>query len=310
MGSDTPCLDMQFAGIYSTHSVPICPSFKVEWCHWGDVCSCRFRCPYAHDTLDQRDAYEPIDLYKYPFFKTTMCKRGVRCPFGDECRFAHNVEELRDVNKTLPAAMDMFVKDSDFIFMAITSEESTFNKGLEQLMEMEAPIKRQLFLMVLQVAPFPWFKTNRCRASYCFYGDRCRHAHSDVELRKHDASIVNIDPKLYPLFKTEMCTSNHTNYEDGKFCQFAHTVHELRIVDAPESMLSIGDRTPDWVYKTHLCKRFVKLGVCKFGLTCGFAHGKHELKTAMCRDFPNCKYGDKCNFVHGLHNHQRSSHLE
>ena len=64
-------------------------------------------------------------------------------------------------------------------------------------------------------------------------------------------------------------------------------------------------------FKTELCKNFELRGFCKFGDTCSFAHGKHELqqkkhlhekyKTRLCKDFHEtgyCSYGQRCQYLH------------
>eukprot|EP00331_Platyophrya_macrostoma_P035000 CAMPEP_0176446042 /NCGR_PEP_ID=MMETSP0127-20121128/24080_1 /TAXON_ID=938130 /ORGANISM="Platyophrya macrostoma, Strain WH" /LENGTH=205 /DNA_ID=CAMNT_0017831981 /DNA_START=38 /DNA_END=652 /DNA_ORIENTATION=- len=63
--------------------------------------------------------------------------------------------------------------------------------------------------------------------------------------------------------------------------------------------------------KTELCKNFELKGFCKFGDTCSFAHGKHELqekkhlhqkyKTRPCKEFHlngYCSYGLRCQYLH------------
>lgn len=63
--------------------------------------------------------------------------------------------------------------------------------------------------------------------------------------------------------------------------------------------------------KTELCKNYQLTGMCKFGDTCSFAHGEHELapkmhlhtkfKTRPCQKFFRegyCSYGIRCQYVH------------
>mmetsp|Transcript_2181 Transcript_2181/g.2279 ORF Transcript_2181/g.2279 Transcript_2181/m.2279 type:complete len:212 (-) Transcript_2181:239-874(-) len=64
-------------------------------------------------------------------------------------------------------------------------------------------------------------------------------------------------------------------------------------------------------YKTEMCKNFELKGYCKFGDTCSFAHGRHELhekvhlhekyKTRPCQQFHQngyCSYGLRCQYLH------------
>ena len=64
-------------------------------------------------------------------------------------------------------------------------------------------------------------------------------------------------------------------------------------------------------FKTEMCKNFELKGWCKFGDTCSFAHGKHELqekvhlhekyKTRPCQQFHQngfCSYGIRCQYLH------------
>ena len=64
-------------------------------------------------------------------------------------------------------------------------------------------------------------------------------------------------------------------------------------------------------YKTEMCRNWDAYGRCKFGKTCAFAHGEHELqrkqhvpnnyKTRACKQFHEemfCPYGVRCQFLH------------
>eukprot|EP00439_Symbiodinium_sp_Y106_P046259 s1999_g5.t2 len=68
---------------------------------------------------------------------------------------------------------------------------------------------------------------------------------------------------------------------------------------------------PQAVTKVVLCRHFEKLGTCRLGAKCTFAHGKEELqtqpnckglrKTMLCRHFEqgHCWRGESCMFAHG-----------
>eukprot|EP01023_Acetabularia_acetabulum_P035740 TRINITY_DN3373_c0_g1_i1.p1 TRINITY_DN3373_c0_g1~~TRINITY_DN3373_c0_g1_i1.p1 ORF type:complete len:339 (-),score=72.51 TRINITY_DN3373_c0_g1_i1:3509-4525(-) len=63
-------------------------------------------------------------------------------------------------------------------------------------------------------------------------------------------------------------------------------------------------------FKTEVCRLWEKDGWCKFGEGCHFAHGAHELQTAvrhskyktkLCRNYSQtgaCQYGQRCQFIH------------
>jgi len=63
--------------------------------------------------------------------------------------------------------------------------------------------------------------------------------------------------------------------------------------------------------KTELCSSWKSTGNCKYGISCAFAHGEHELqpkvhvpsmyKTKLCHQFHfqnYCPYGHRCQFIH------------
>eukprot|EP00002_Diphylleia_rotans_P026508 TRINITY_DN528_c1_g2_i1.p1 TRINITY_DN528_c1_g2~~TRINITY_DN528_c1_g2_i1.p1 ORF type:complete len:397 (-),score=71.92 TRINITY_DN528_c1_g2_i1:346-1536(-) len=69
------------------------------------------------------------------------------------------------------------------------------------------------------------------------------------------------------LYKTEMCRSFEEtgSCRYGSRCQFAHGIHDLRVVE----------RHPR--YKTDICKTFIEKGFCAYGKRCRFSHSAvHE----------------------------------
>jgi len=64
------------------------------------------------------------------------------------------------------------------------------------------------------------------------------------------------------------------------------------------------------LFKTEICRSWAKFGLCPYGLSCRFAHGRGELrlrpkphwkyKTEMCKKYLSgyCPYGSRCYFVH------------
>ena len=66
--------------------------------------------------------------------------------------------------------------------------------------------------------------------------------------------------------------------------------------------------------KTELCRNFEMYGSCKFGDTCSYAHGAHQLQkkthlpsnfmTKLCTQFHRdgtCQYGERCQFLHSVY---------
>lgn len=66
--------------------------------------------------------------------------------------------------------------------------------------------------------------------------------------------------------------------------------------------------------KTELCRNFEMYGSCKFGDTCSYAHGAHQLQkkthlpsnfmTKLCTQFHRdgvCQYGERCQFLHSIY---------
>ena len=72
-------------------------------------------------------------------------------------------------------------------------------------------------------------------------------------------------------------------------------------------MAAAPSTAAQYKYKTNLCTAYAAARACRYGSTCRFAHGSHELrprplaalyKTAPCRNGPACPFGAKCNFQH------------
>ena len=126
------------------------------------------------------------------------------------------------------------------------------------------------------------YKTKLCfkfmKQMKCTYGDKCSHAHGQVELRDELSNWKYMpSPCLqYSIF----------GYCEWVTCKFFHG--EIK-------------------GKTKLCRNFEKYLKCNYGDKCRFAHGPVELreyskyKTKPCQKYSDdgyCNYGSRCTFLH------------
>ena len=73
------------------------------------------------------------------------------------------------------------------------------------------------------------YKMKMCKhleTGQCPFGDKCRFAHSDEEIRK---SIVNNIISQNPRYKTTFCTFQDGSCPKGEKCHFAHSSQKLRV---------------------------------------------------------------------------------
>lgn len=98
---------------------------------------------------------------------------------------------------------------------------------------------------------------------------------------------------------------------------------ELKDIDVYDSYLSkkkscsnskkgffVHKKDKTELYKTELCKSYLKFGFCRYSNMCQFAHNQMELrnvfrhpryKSEVCKTFSmysDCPYGDRCCFIH------------
>lgn len=101
-----------------------------------------------------------------------------------------------------------------------------------------------------------YWKTRICakwRDNNCQFGDKCRYAHGEHELRI-------LPPELVEQLEADKQWKEGLGDELAPEEQFRHLRELLR--------------------KTRMCDKFVDNGSCPYGPNCNFAHGQHELRQA------------------------------
>ncbi|GLI70820.1 hypothetical protein VaNZ11_015824 [Volvox africanus] len=130
---------------------------------------------------------------------------------------------------------------------------------------------------------------NKWKEGHCPYGDTCKYAHGDGDLRppvmeggKGGARNVKAEgaadkrTMVELMKKTRICEEfvRTGSCKYGDKCTFAHGRQtELRQVPSTMSSQPQGS-----IHKTRLCERFMTTGSCPYGDKCTFAHGHHELR--------------------------------
>ncbi|GIL80432.1 hypothetical protein Vretimale_16125 [Volvox reticuliferus] len=129
---------------------------------------------------------------------------------------------------------------------------------------------------------------NKWKEGHCPYGDTCKYAHGDGDLRppvmegaKGAARNVKAEgaadkrTMVELMKKTRICEEfvRTGSCKYGDKCTFAHGQTELR--QAPNTM---STQPQGSIHKTRLCERFMTTGSCPYGDKCTFAHGHHELR--------------------------------
>jgi len=119
---------------------------------------------------------------------------------------------------------------------------------------------------------------------------------------------------IYELYNSYNAGDVNGNISSA-YNNLAHFINSL-IVQWGEKRLE-DQKFKTELYKTEICRSYAEFGLCRYGKSCRFAHGRGELrvkpkphwkyKTAMCKKFlaGYCPYGSRCNFVHMPHEQQR-----
>ncbi|KAL6568068.1 hypothetical protein OROHE_003752 [Orobanche hederae] len=131
--------------------------------------------------------------------------------------------------------------------------------------------------------PYVPYKTQLCllfQRGKCYYGERCHYSHSLSEIR---------NPGLKRHFGECFYFSNGEDCPYGEKCQFHHNCDErVQKKNREICAVNISNQIP-WrslsaggkdyhrklaFRKTKLCDKWEWLGVCPYGLSCDYAHGK------------------------------------
>mmetsp|Transcript_52811 Transcript_52811/g.60474 ORF Transcript_52811/g.60474 Transcript_52811/m.60474 type:complete len:242 (+) Transcript_52811:481-1206(+) len=113
--------------------------------------------------------------------------------------------------------------------------------------------------------------------------------------------------------KTEGKKSKTSSNNSSRDSSVKSSSSKKSVTDSPKSAEAKKDYKLK--YKTEICKNWEVYGSCKFGSSCAFAHGQHEIRrkihlhdnyrTKQCKSFFQtgfCIYGSRCQFLHDKRN--------
>lgn len=137
------------------------------------------------------------------------------------------------------------------------------------------------------------------------------HQDSQLQaLRSRKMQFKQVTPDNESLNTTRSGTPESHSSEDSKREFLIDVKPKTKVFKNPSERKAFVEQYK-MKYKTEMCKNFELKGTCKFGDSCSFAHGKHELqekkhlhekfKTRPCKDFHQngyCSYGKRCQYLH------------
>jgi len=88
-------------------------------------------------------------------------------------------------------------------------------------------------------------------------------------------------------------------YRSIQFCHYpicipVNTNNNMQRTPRKKAQSFRGDPQKRAKIKTELCKNFMNLGRCEFGVKCSYAHGGHELRLTKLHEWDN--FVDICTF--------------
>eukprot|EP00197_Chlamydomonas_leiostraca_P002398 CAMPEP_0202858516 /NCGR_PEP_ID=MMETSP1391-20130828/1014_1 /ASSEMBLY_ACC=CAM_ASM_000867 /TAXON_ID=1034604 /ORGANISM="Chlamydomonas leiostraca, Strain SAG 11-49" /LENGTH=627 /DNA_ID=CAMNT_0049537441 /DNA_START=96 /DNA_END=1979 /DNA_ORIENTATION=+ len=183
--------------------------------------------------------------------------------------------------------------------------------------------------------PGVFYKTRICnkwREGHCPFGDTCKYAHGEHELRHMNDNLREGIGRDAPAPRSH--APSHAGPSSSMRDHRSGSGDHHRDSRDSRDRGGSSERERGDAHKTRLCSEFMNTGRCRYGSTCTFAHGQHELrqpggsmpppgmdrrappqsappvskdsmrKTRLCEKFMqtgSCGYGDKCTFAHGTH---------
>jgi hypothetical protein len=279
-----------------------------KFLQFGD-CPFGMSCNYAHGVRELQKAAAATSNTTggdaggesdNPSFKTALCKSymaGMYCHFGQRCQYAHGRHELREKAQLKPDELDeetrkklkeknsqrpdyktKLCKNFEQNGSCEFQELCNFAHGQEELKP--APEKPAVGAAGSDQTSNSHYKTKLCKnGSSCTFGSACKFAHSADELRSAPAGGT---PSL------GYGSSGYGNYFGAygypSYGPYSYAAYNSSgYGGAPGSTGSAASGTGASAgtpssYKTVLCKNYTEGQKCRFGTSCQFAHGQHELR--------------------------------
>jgi len=127
--------------------------------------------------------------------------------------------------------------------------------------------------------PGVFYKTRICnkwREGHCPFGDTCKYAHGEHELRHMNDNLREGIGRDAPAPRSH--APSHAGPSSSMRDHRSGSGDHHRDSRDSRDRGGSSERERGDAHKTRLCSEFMNTGRCRYGSTCTFAHGQHELR--------------------------------